>query len=68
MKVIIQNAEGNQIASLEIGAEYGYEQFIVANSLEGCTIVNKWYSEEDGEAINKYAKEFKKWRRGISFR
>ena len=47
MKVIIQNAEGNQIASLEIGAEYGYEQFIVANSLEGCFIVNKWYSEED---------------------
>jgi len=47
MKVIIQNAEGNQIASLEIGAEYGYEQFIVANSLEGCTIVNKWYSEEN---------------------
>jgi len=47
MKVIIQNAEGKQIASLEIGAEYGYEQFIFANSLEGCFIVNKWYSEED---------------------
>ena len=47
MKVIIQNTEGKQIASLEISAEYGYEQFIVANSLEGCFIVNKWHSEED---------------------
>ena len=47
MKVIIQNAEGKQIAALSIVTEYGYEQFIVANSLEGCTIVNKWYSEED---------------------
>ena len=47
MKVIIQNAEGKQIASLEIGVEYGYEQFIVSNSLEGCFIVNKWHSEED---------------------
>ena len=47
MKIVIINEMGNQIASFNICSEYGYEQFIIDNSLKGCKVINEWCSEVD---------------------
>ena len=47
MQIIIKNSLGNEISRFEIDSEYGYEQFVYADSLKGCNIVNEHQVEED---------------------
>jgi|TARA_R100000081_G_C4816093_1_gene175205 hypothetical protein len=40
MKITIQNSNGIKLCSFRVCAEYGYEQFIIDNSLEGCKVID----------------------------
>jgi len=41
MKITIQNSNGIKLCSFRVCAEYGYEQFIIDNSLQGCEVIDR---------------------------
>tara|TARA_R100000278_G_C5471102_1_gene164527 strand:+ start:1165 stop:1413 length:249 start_codon:yes stop_codon:yes gene_type:complete len=51
MTITIQNANGIKLCSFDVCSEYGYEQFILDNSLEGCKVINGCKEEQDAVEV-----------------
>ena len=57
MTITIQNANGIKLCSFDVCAEYGYEQFILDNSLEGCKVINGYKEQQDDEEEELFERE-----------